>query len=245
MSSARPAVLLLGSFHMANPGLDRFNVEVDDVRSVRRRREIEQVVERLLRFQPSRVAVEVRPSRGDELDADYRTYRAGRFELPAGEVYQLGFRLAARSGCARLYPIDAMVSRDVDPLQWAAEHRQADLAEELTREWQTLANDGQEWLRQESVGEVLRRLNARDRAEREQALYVQLARIGTGDDYPGADWLGGWYERNLRIFANLTRITEPGDRILVVYGSGHIPLLRRFIEESALYDLEDVETYLA
>ena len=46
---------------------------------------------------------------------------------------------------------------------------------------------------------------------------LTLVQIGVGDQYVGLDWLLGWYERNLKIFVNLTRITESADdRILLI-----------------------------
>ena len=53
-------------------------------------------------------------------------------------------------------------------------------------------------------------------------------------------------ERNLRIFANLKRITEsPDDRILVVFGAGHVPILRHAIACSPKHELVDLRAYLA
>jgi hypothetical protein len=51
-------------------------------------------------------------------------------------------------------------------------------------------------------------------------------------DYGGADWEASrWYDRNLRIFRNLMRITDrPGERIFVLFGAGHHALLRDYIE---------------
>ena len=54
----RVPVLLLGSYHMSNPGADRFNLESDDVLSPRRQQEIEDLVERLSAFKPTVVALE-------------------------------------------------------------------------------------------------------------------------------------------------------------------------------------------
>ena len=72
-----------------------------------------------------------------------------------------------------------------------------------------------------------------------------MARIGSSEDYVGADWVAGWYERNLKIFVNLTRIVNaPEDRILVIYGAGHLPLLTQFVRDSGLFSLESVATYL-
>lgn len=54
-----------------------------------------------------------------------------------------------------------------------------------------------------------------------------------GEDYAGPDLVATWYRRNLRIMANLRRaIRGEHDRVLVVYGQGHIPLLRQFTADS-------------
>ena len=46
-------------------------------------------------------------------------------------------------------------------------------------------------------------------------------KAGEGGQYPGVDSKTAWYNRNLRIFANLQRLTEqPGERILLVIGAG-------------------------
>ena len=63
-------------------------------------------------------------------------------------------------------------------------------------------------------------------------LYLGLLQVGAGADYAGADLVAAWYRRNLAIFANLVRIAAPGDRILVVFGSGHEPLLRQLVEQT-------------
>ena len=64
--------------------------------------------------------------------------------------------------------------------------------------------------------------------------YVQ---IGVGDQYVGVDaFLRIWYERNLKIFVNLTRIIESSDeRILLLIGVGHVGILQQFLEDSGDY----------
>jgi hypothetical protein len=69
--------------------------------------------------------------------------------------------------------------------------------------------------------------------------------LGRGDDYLGPDMRTGWYNRNLRIFHNLQRITRsPDERILVIIGSGHLPILRHSVEASPEYRLVEVDQYL-
>jgi pheromone shutdown protein TraB len=57
--------------------------------------------------------------------------------------------------------------------------------------------------------------------------------------------VANWYKRNLRIFANINRITEPGkDRILVIIGAGHLKLLKEFAGDAPYFDEVDAESFL-
>ena len=59
------------------------------------------------------------------------------------------------------------------------------------------------------------------------------------EDYKGVDALAMyWYNRNLRIFRNIQKIeTSPDDRILVLFGAGHIQILAQLFECSPEYKL--------
>jgi Family of unknown function (DUF5694) len=47
--------------------------------------------------------------------------------------------------------------------------------------------------------------------------------VGADDGYVGAHVVVQWYQRDLRIFANLSAIAQPGDRILLSIGQGAYP----------------------
>ena len=64
------------------------------------------------------------------------------------------------------------------------------------------------------------------------------------EDAAGAVLNYGWYARNAEIFANITEIAEPGDRILIVYGSGHNYWLRHFAQETPGFELVEATPYL-
>ncbi len=80
----------------------------------------------------------------------------------------------------------------------------------------------------------------------EHRFYLQMAQVGLKDHYPGANWVGhSWYTRNLKIFVNLTRITESADdRILLIIGGGHVYLVQHFLEASGNYIVESPLQYL-
>jgi hypothetical protein len=51
-------VMVLGTFHMANPGKDMHNQKVDDVLAEPRQKELAAMSEALAKFRPTRIAVE-------------------------------------------------------------------------------------------------------------------------------------------------------------------------------------------
>ena len=57
-SAGRPEILILGTYHMANPGHDIHNMQADDVLSTKRQQEIAQLIEVLKRFHPTKIAIE-------------------------------------------------------------------------------------------------------------------------------------------------------------------------------------------
>jgi hypothetical protein len=64
--------------------------------------------------------------------------------------------------------------------------------------------------------------------------------------YSRTDRVRNWYERNLRIFTNLNRVTEYGaDRVLLIIGSGHLAILRDFAVAAPYFCLVDTEAYLS
>jgi len=67
--------------------------------------------------------------------------------------------------------------------------------------------------------------------------YYLLGEFKNGK-YNGADALATyWYDRNLRIFRNIQRITtSPNDRILVLFGAGHISVLDQLLKCTPEYN---------
>lgn len=61
------------------------------------------------------------------------------------------------------------------------------------------------------------------------------------ENFEGPDALSMfWINRNLRIFKNIKDIDyEENDRILVLFGAGHISILRYFFECSPEFELVD------
>src|SRR5436190_2522608 len=78
-SETRAEVLVLGIYHMANPGHDIFNMKADDVLAPKRQAEIAQLIEVLKRFQPTKIAIEADP--WGKRPQEYSDYLAGKHTL--------------------------------------------------------------------------------------------------------------------------------------------------------------------
>ena len=102
---ARAEVLVLGVYHMSNPGHDIFNMQADDVLAPKRQAEIAQVIAVLKNFHPTKVAVEGEVG-DDSIPKRYADYLAGKHELTRNEIEQIGFRLAKELTHKTVYPVD-------------------------------------------------------------------------------------------------------------------------------------------
>ena len=95
---ATAKLLILGMFHFKDAGLDGYKPEVDvDILSEPRQAELKDVLDRLEKFAPTKILIEVKAERAEVIDERYRQYLAGDFELEANEIYQVAFRLAKQS----------------------------------------------------------------------------------------------------------------------------------------------------
>ncbi|QNL18933.1 hypothetical protein HXX25_05975 [Hyphobacterium sp. CCMP332] len=241
----RPQVMVLGMFHFTGGGSDYVNSAVDDYFSPQRQAEIDALVVQLAEFNPTKIVVELTPDGEDHFNESYQAYLGGNHELTVNERQQIGMRLAARLGHERLYAADYSIGMDFDAMMGAAaENGQTHLSDRLPQlmgEIQTL----DESLNQAgiSIGERLRVYNTAEFLAAHN-VYLTLAQMGSVENPAGANEMAGWWGRNLHTFAQIAQLSEPGDRILVIYGSGHKFLLDQFFQDAAEFEWVDALNYL-
>ena len=243
-------IMLLGTLHFQDRGLDWYKPQVGfDVFSESRQREIAEVVELLAAFQATKIAVERTPDQQEEINLSYRAFLRGEYQLPGDEVYQLGFRLAKRLGHDNVRCVNAWdrhYEPQVDLEAYAREHGQEPLLSQWSPRFKQLYEHRDRSAANLTLMERLLDSNSEKRILEKHGHYlVDWFRVGIGTEYPGVDRVTGWYNRNLRIFANLHRITEsPDERILLIIGGGHVPILRHAVLASPDYELVEVHEYL-
>jgi hypothetical protein len=252
-------VMPIGTVHLDNPGRDVNNPKVPDVLTPRKQQELKALRDSLAQFQPTKMAIEVRRRHQGALDSLYRAFRAGRLDTSfavgdfvsvRSEQYQLGFRLAKRLGHERVWAVDHMVPMDMGKVFAYAKKNDPALAKALSSfSGGPLMTELDRLLQQETLGALYRFLNRPETVERFRAPYTRMATAGAerppaDSAYVGADVVAQYHKRNLRIFANLVATAEPGDRIITIFGAGHMPYLRPLIEASPEIQFVDPLDYL-
>ena len=246
-----PQVMILGVYHFHNPGADYAKFKTADILSERKQKEVAEVIERISKFKPTKIAIEWTPNRTEETNQRYADFLAGKFNINKGEsktigneVYQLGFRLAKKHDHKRLYLVDHPGGMDINAVLAYAKEKDPEYVKQFQTEIDTIVNLMNQMQQNKSVLEILKVMNKEDASFITQATYTNMATVGGGDNFIGADVVSDWYKRNLKIFANLSAIAEANDRILLIIGQGHKPILQQLVKESPGLKLVDVMDYL-
>jgi len=228
--TAGAQVLVVGTYHMSNPGLDAINIRADDILTPKRQGEIEEVASKLAAFRPTKVTVEIPWGRDSTSNALYRRYLAGTLTLDRTEMQQLGFRVAKLAGLPRVYGVDySLRVNTANVMVQALTSGQPELATAVQQLTARLVAEADSLMRHGTVGEILATLNS-PRADSAHGIYMAALRVGADTSYPGATMTARWYERNLKIAANVLRtIDSPNDRVLVIIGAAHAPILRELL----------------
>ena len=240
----RAEVLVLGVYHMANPGHDIFNMDDDDVLAPKRQQEIAELTAALNKFKPTKIALE-HDSQG-KLSERYAKYLAGQHVLTANEIDQIGLRLAKELGHTAVYAVDA----DGDfPFQrvinYAKATGQSPKLEAMMGEIGGMVKAQSEYLKTHPVLQTLLYMNSDAKVAQDVGFYYLEAHYGEPGDYAGPDLLSEWYRRNVRIYNNVIKLAAtPEDRVLVIFGAGHLGWLRQDFAADPILRLRKLEEFV-
>lgn len=245
-NSEQVQVMLLGTYHMDNPGLDEINPEVDDVLLPQRQQELQTLTDRLARWNPHRIAVERPYARADDLNTLYNEYRSGKRSYDheeeidpvqpfrsdptaecRSEVIQIAFRLADRLNHEQVYPIDCPAKMGNDEFEKLEERgfQPEDKTPISLPDTGTTEQDVSKRITNSTILESLRWQNQEEELRsNHKMMFGRYLRWGEEDNYGGPRNLSIWYDRNLRMAHNLWRAVKQGDErmLLVEIGRAHV-----------------------
>jgi len=247
-------VLVLGSFHFnrKRDGSDVISKNHLDVTSKENQRQIRELVKKLKKFKPTRIAIEWRPKNRKLVDSLYKKYQKGQWKLGKHESFQLGFRLAKMFNHDKLYPVDnrpsqlPSVNKLEDVEKYAASLNQTKLLhayDVANKKYNGYLDNLQTKM---YVKDYLLLLNSPINITRSKQLWLTgLVNLGVGDSYVGADLTGHWFQRNTRIFVNIRSLAkQKSERILVIYGSAHKWILDELFEAAPDFKVRQLSEFI-
>ncbi len=253
-----PQVLLVGTFHFGYPGLDSHKTKEEyklDILSEQRQEELRELLDYIKKFKPTKIMIEAGRNTGYLMNR-MRNWQKGEEELGRRESDQLAIRLAHELQLDTIYGIDApslMTEMRRSKDSTIFENLFADKFEDREERSNAFEDRYWDWYDVDDRMTYEMRLldffkfqNSDKVIERMHGHYVLDDKY---DDYKSMDgWLLlNWYSRNLRIIKNMHRIeTKEDDRIMVLFGAGHMAILKHQLESTPEYELvkfSDLEDY--
>lgn len=244
-------LMVLGTYHMGNPGQDQVNARADDVTRPERQRQLQAITDAIARWQPTKVLIEVQAPAPFTI-ARFHRFTPAELSTNPNEIWQLGFRLARQLGHPDVYGFDEQPG-DGEPSYYqydriaafAAANGRQQAMDEARDFFQRGATAFEQAQATRSVAELLLRYNDPDynRQDNNRGYYYALP-FGDADNQAGAEFNAFWYLRNAKMFAKIALIAQPGDRVLVLVGSGHRYWLTHFAENVPGYRSIDPRPYL-
>ncbi|ULQ57086.1 DUF5694 domain-containing protein [Flavihumibacter rivuli] len=248
-------VMTLGCFHFNFPNLDVQQVSKNDqidVLEPKYQKEIVQIAEKIARFKPTVIVIERFVSEQHVTDSTLNQYVQGKYSLKRDEAEQIGFRLASQLGIKTLYCVDEWgnFTERINGILNGQDSLEATRFENYFNH----NPDSSKRFIQPRIFKTKGILPALVQANDETTIKKDMGNYLIGlfkyeskeRDFTGVDFeTGRWFSRNLKIFRNIQRIAvQPTDRILVIYGAGHLTLLNYFFECSPEYQLARTNDYL-
>jgi hypothetical protein len=242
-------VLVVGTFHFDYPGMDYNKTPEEnkiDVLTEPKKSEVTELVEYIKRFKPNKIAIEA--FEGWDATTKLHKYKAGELREERDERYQLGMRLADELQLDTLYAINSWsLTEDMEETDSVYiqnlfkdfDFQSDDPFDQYMTDWY---KEGDKLVSQTNLLEYFKMINSKEWQDYGYGAYL----VGDFklDNQRGADILSiWWYNRNLRIFRNLQRITESeNDRILLIFGNGHASIFRQLLEASPEYNFVEFDS---
>ncbi len=241
-------VMVVGSYHMAGSNRNLIDIETESVLTPARQAQLAAIAESLNGFQPTAVAVERITDAPAYVDPTYKEYSEAMLAANASETVQVAYRLAGLAGVDRVYGIDEQPSEgepDYFPfgklMQHAERTGQTEAVEALIAEGRATADAFAASQAEKTMAELLLASNGKMASPEP---YYRMFQFDRGEDQPASELQAYWFMRNAKIFSKLMQVTEPGDRVVVVYGAGHKFWLEHFVDQTPGFERVDPAPYL-
>ncbi len=242
-------ILLVGTFHFMESSIDFYSSEIQN--------ELDLMTRNLLAFNPDVIAIEAAVSAQECVDESYKIFDLADLQsrnkmqnqtlgeiCMFGQTYpitydneaiQIGFRLGKMARHSKVYAIDEDIIINMEVMNTPSPS--------LEKAKNALNSDMNQHIN-DTIIDMYKYYNSEEWSKRNHSIYIQANMIGLDNVYAGAEMVAKWYERNLKIFSNIQRLAATYERIFIIYGAGHLQILRDLINADSNLKLVDIDRYL-
>jgi hypothetical protein len=242
----KPSIMLLGTDHFEKSAVQDYGkTEELDIFSQSKKLEIDKVITCLKQYAPTKIVLEYPLKYHSRLTDEYQKYLEGNIKISANERHQIGFQLAKELGHSNVYAVVWNEEEGVPDIFGYMQKHETQKSRQIFMDIEKMIGEANEKSYTSTIGEFLLFLNGTEQVRKSHQLYLDIALIGE-NDYPiGANWVANyWYYRNLLIYKNIKSLTCENDRLLVIYGVGHVYLLNQLVTEGDCYTIDNVGDHL-
>jgi hypothetical protein len=234
-------VVILATFHFVSNN-DAIKRSRENMLTEAKQKEINELNNTLARFNPNKIFIEWEPQRQKRVDSTYAAFLKGSFPLTGNEVYQIGFKLAKQLNHPTVYCMDAPGDYLFDTVMKTAKKMGQDKAiDSFYNHWASNALKEDSLQRLLTVKERLKIINQESGIMSYHSINAGVPvapYVGKVGEYAGAEFMGEWYKRNIRMYSNIVRQVYATDNaILVIVGAGHARIIRHFFEDNPAFEV--------
>lgn len=262
IAQPKTRVLLLGTYHMATT-TDKLKVKPDDIRSPQRQKQVDELLNSLQQFKPTKIFTEIAPAYQTYWDSVYTNWKRGI--APADdwaaqtEIFQIGIKLAHR---LKIQPgvicVDWQVADSTNKAPLEKAYRNYRLA--YINYWDGIENRKNEYytasgqkvfqeieqvfgaVPEMTLKDALLKLNSPD--FQKKLYYNNNVAVMDKNPYGSGPTIAeGSLFRNLNIYTNIMHhITPTDERVLILYGAGHTQAFRTMFEGNPQIELVPISS---
>ncbi len=233
-------VLIVGTFH--------FDQEQKyDELSEENQKELEKITKSLAVFNPTKVVVEKDPSLSERYNRGYHKLLDGKLSLDTmrNEIFQLGFRMAQYMNHDSIYLFDNKPDY-IGSLKDFTFEKMLAYADEYDSAFNKVHFDkiNKVFTQNQNTLNSLplyQNLKMRNSLQMEKyntyRMHMIEMRMGINDSWMGPDWLGRWYQRNIRMMTHIMKFMTAEDRIIVFVGDNHKWVLEQLMNNTPEFEV--------
>lgn len=241
-------LLIIGTFHFANPGLDVAQFNTFDVMSAKSQAELEHITNKIKAFGPDKVFTEWSYKDQAGLDKLYSRNTDSLLKANPDERIQVALRTAKKMKHTKLYAVD--YKETVFPYEMMLKSMEAAGQKELMQKNEDIMKAYEAAENKKIASYTLTQLLLEHNTPKEDkeniGWYLTIAnRAGKDTDFTGSHLVSEWYRRNLYIYSLLQKLTEAeDDKVMLIMGAGHTALLREFIRLDDTFEIVELKDVL-